>query len=104
MVIAAPAFSNEDLWPKSWSVWLKGIRQTVEMVYDKLENWFGLGRDRNHDLSGFHVRFATKVALHNFLIYLNQSLNRLLWLLQIYWLMMVIHTKRFKKSVFGFPY
>jgi hypothetical protein len=76
MVMAAPAFSKADLWPKSWQLWLKGLRQIVETVYDKLENWFGLGRDRNHDLSGFHVRFAAKVALHNFLIYLNQTLNR----------------------------
>ena len=42
MVIAVPAFSNADLWPKSWFLWLKGLRQMVETVYDKLENWFGL--------------------------------------------------------------
>jgi hypothetical protein len=75
-VIAAPAFSQANLWPKTWQLWLKGLRQMVETVYDKLENWFGLGRDRNHDLSGFHTRFAAKVALHNFLIYLNLTLNR----------------------------
>ncbi len=76
MVLAAPAFSKAELYPKSWQRWLKGLRQVVETVYDKLENWLGLGRDRNHALSGLHVRFAAKVALHNFLIFLNLSSNR----------------------------
>lgn len=76
MVLAAPARLQEDIWPKLWRNWLKSLRQIVETVYDKLENWFGLGRDRNHELSGFHVRFAAKVALHNFLIYLNLKLGR----------------------------
>jgi hypothetical protein len=76
MVIAAPAFSKLNLYPKSWQNWLKSLRQIVETVYDKLENWFGLGRDRNHELSGFHARLAAKVALHNFLISLNLRLGR----------------------------
>lgn len=75
-VIAAPAFTKLALYPKSWQNWLKSLRQIVETVYDKLENWLGLGRDRNHALSGFHARFAAKVALHNFLIFLNLSLDR----------------------------
>jgi len=76
MLIAAPAHKQEDIWPRLWRNWLKSLRQIVETVYDKLENWFGLGRDRNHGLSGFHVRFAAKAALHNFLIYLNLQLAR----------------------------
>ena len=76
MLIAAPARSQDDPWPKPWRYWLKSLRQIVETVYDKLENWFGLGKDRNHALSGFQVRFAAKIALHNFLIYLNQRLGR----------------------------
>jgi hypothetical protein len=76
MLMAAPAREKEDIWPKLWRNWLKSLRQIVETVYDKLENWFGLGRDRNHELSGFHVRFAAKAALHNFLIYLNLQLHR----------------------------
>ena len=75
-VIAAPAHKQEDRWPRRWWLWFKSLRQIVETVYDKLENWLGLGRDRNHELSGFHVRFAAKVTLHNFLIYLNQQLGR----------------------------
>lgn len=76
VLIAAPARQQEDPWPKLWRNWLKSLRQIVESVYDKLENWFGMGRDRNHELSGFQVRFAAKVALHNLLIYLNLQLNR----------------------------
>jgi hypothetical protein len=76
MLTAAPAHKKEDIWPKLWRNWLKSLRQIVETVYDKLENWFGLGRDRNHALSGFNARFAAKAALHNFLIYLNLQTSR----------------------------
>ncbi len=76
MVMAALPPSQLDAWPKSWNRWLKSLRQIVETVYDKLENWFGLGRDRNHELSGFHTRFAAKAALHNLLIFLNLQLGR----------------------------
>lgn len=76
MLCAAPARLKEDIWPRLWRNWLKSLRQIVETVYDKLENWFGLGRDRNHELSGFQVRFAAKAALHNFLIFLNLQLGR----------------------------
>ncbi len=75
-VLAASTRATETLWPPLWRNWLKSLRQIVETVYDKLVNWFGLGRDRNHELSGFHVRLAAKVALHNFLIYLNGQLGR----------------------------
>jgi hypothetical protein len=76
MLTAAPAHKHEDIWPTLWRNWLKSLRQIVETVFDKLENWFGLGRDRNHELAGFHVRFAAKAALHNFLIFLNLQLAR----------------------------
>jgi hypothetical protein len=76
MLIAAPARLKEDIWPKLWRNWLKSLRQIVETVYDKLENWFGLGTHCNHELSGFQVRFASKVALHNFLIFLNLQFGR----------------------------
>jgi len=74
MLIAAPARLKEDIWPRLWRNWLKSLRQIVETVYDKLENWFGLGKDRNHELSGFQLRFAAKVALHNFLVFINLQL------------------------------
>ncbi len=76
MLMAAPMRKQADLWPTAWHNWLKSLRQIVETVCDKLENWFGLGKDRNHELSGFHARFAAKVALHNFLIFLNLQLGR----------------------------
>ena len=75
-VIAAPPRLKQAVWPTSWRNWLKSLRQIAETVYDKLENWFGLGRDRNHELSGFQIRFAAKVALHNFMIYLNMQAGR----------------------------
>lgn len=75
-VISAPPRSQKEKWPASWRKWFSGLRQIVETVYDKLLNWFGLGRDRPHDLSGFHARLAAKVTLHNFMIYLNLQLGR----------------------------
>lgn len=74
-VIAAPP-RYSDVWAKSWRKWFSALRQIVETVYDKLENWLGLGKDRSHALSGFHLRFSAKATLHNFLIYLNLQLGR----------------------------
>lgn len=76
MLISAPSEREQAIWPKSWYKWFKALRQIVETVYDKLENWFGLGRDRNHELSGVQARFAAKVALHNFCIFLNLQFER----------------------------
>jgi hypothetical protein len=53
-----------------------GIRQVVESVYDKLFNIFGLWRERPHDLQGLRARLASRVALHNFCIWLNDQLGR----------------------------
>jgi len=75
-VISAPPRSQKETWAASWRKWFSGLRQIIETVYDKLLNWFGLGKDRPHDLSGFHARLAAKVALHNFMIHLNIRLGR----------------------------
>lgn len=75
-VLAAPAHSQADRQPAAWRRWLTSLRQVVESVADKLENWLGLGQDRNHTLAGVQTRLAAKMALHNFLIYLNGSLGR----------------------------
>lgn len=74
--VVIPPRSRPGPWPKLWRKWLISLRQIVETVYDKLVNWFGLGSDRNHTLSGFQLRFAAKVALHNFLISLNLLAGR----------------------------
>lgn len=74
--VVIPARSRPGTIAKSWRRWLISMRQQVETVYDKLVNWFGLGKDRNHTLSGFQLRLAAKVALHNFLIRLNLDLDR----------------------------
>ena len=56
--------------------WIATIRQVLESVYDKLFNMFGLWRDRPNDLQGLRARLASRVALHNFCIWLNDQLGR----------------------------
>ena len=48
----------------------------METVYEKLAHPCRLDRERPHDLSGFWVRLAAKIALHNFCIWLNEQLGR----------------------------
>jgi hypothetical protein len=75
-VICKPQRKSRKAWPK----WLRrrfaGIRQIVETVYAKLTGWFNLGQHRPHELEGFHVHLAAKMALHNFCIWLNLQLGR----------------------------
>jgi hypothetical protein len=68
--------SRKRSWPKRLRRWVAGIRQIVEVVYDKLLNAFGLHRERPHELSGARARLAARVALHNFCIWLNEHLGR----------------------------
>jgi hypothetical protein len=75
-VICPPKRNSKTPWPQSQRRWLAGVRQVVETVYDKLAHTFRLDRERPHDLSGFRVRLAAKVALHNFCIWLNEQLGR----------------------------
>jgi hypothetical protein len=63
-------------WSKRLRRWLAGIRQIVETAYDKLFNTFGLRRERPHEIRGLRARLATRVALHNFCIRLNDQLGR----------------------------
>jgi hypothetical protein len=63
-------------WPKALRRWRAGVRQIVATVYDKLAHTFRWDRERPHDLSGFRVRLAAQVALHNFCIWLNAQLGR----------------------------
>ncbi len=75
-VITAPHQRSKKTWSKAWRRWLARLRQVVETMYDKLLNTFRLARERPHDLTGFQVRLAAKVALHNFCIWLNVQLGR----------------------------
>jgi hypothetical protein len=68
--------SRKRSWSKRLRRWLAGIRQIVESVYDKLFNAFGLWRERPHDITGLRARLASRVALHNFSIWLNEHLGR----------------------------
>jgi hypothetical protein len=68
--------SRKRSWSKRLRRWLAGIRQIVETVYDKLFNAFGLWRERPHELGGLRARLASRVALHNFCIWLNDQLGR----------------------------
>ncbi len=63
-------------WPKAVRRWLAGKRQIIETVFDKLQNIFGLRRERPHALGGFAARLAARVGLHNFCIWLNRRLGR----------------------------
>ena len=75
-VICPPKLTSKTPWPQSLRRWLAGVRQIVETVYEKLAHPFRLDRERPHDLSGFQVRLAAKLALHNFCICLNENLGR----------------------------
>lgn len=68
--------STKRNWSKRLRRWIASIRQIVETVYDKLFNTFGLWRERPHDLEGLRARLASRVALHNFCIWLNDWLGR----------------------------
>lgn len=76
VVLAPPQRDSHARWPKPTRRWIAGLRQIVETVNDRLLFTFGLERDRPHELSGFRVRLAAKVALHNFCLWLNQQLGR----------------------------
>src|SRR5262245_58645153 len=75
-VLCPPKRNSKTPWPKPLRRWLAGLRQIVETVYDKLQHTFRLDRERPHDLSGFRVRLAAKITLHNFCIWLNEQLGR----------------------------
>ncbi len=75
-IVHPPKRNSRTPWPRRLRRWLAGIRQIVEMVYDKLLNTFGLHRERPHELSGVRARLAARVALHNFCIWLNEQLGR----------------------------
>jgi Transposase DDE domain len=68
--------SKKRSWSKHLRRWVAGIRQIVETVYDKLFNTFGLWRERPHEIQGLRARLASRVALHNFCIWLNDQLGR----------------------------
>jgi hypothetical protein len=76
VVLAPPQRDRGKRWPKRVRRWVAGLRQIVETVNEHLLFAFRLERDRPHELSGFRVRFAAKVALHNFCLWLNQQLGR----------------------------
>jgi hypothetical protein len=65
-----------EVCPKRLRRWVAGIRQVIESVYEKLLNVFGLWEERPHELGGLRARLASRVALHNFCIWLNDQLGR----------------------------
>jgi hypothetical protein len=75
-VVTPPYQSSKQQWPKALRRWFAGLRQMLETVNDKLLNTFRLARERAHNLTGFQVRLAAKVGLHNFCIWFNQHLDR----------------------------
>ena len=75
-LICPPKKNLKLIWPPYWSHRLASIRQIVETANASLHIWFGLERSRPHTLSGFAMRLAAKVALHNFCIWMNRQLGR----------------------------
>lgn len=63
-------------WPKALRRQIARWRQIVETVNERLLSWFRLESERPHALCGFHARLAAKVALHNFVIWINRSFGR----------------------------
>lgn len=74
-VICQPQ-TNAPPWPQPWRAWLHRLRQVIEAVFDKLYNFFRMDKDRPHHLAGVRIRFAAKIALHNFCAWLNGHLGR----------------------------
>lgn len=70
------AQGQKQKWPQRAARSLAQERQIVETVFEKLHNVFGLEHERPHALSGFQMRLAAKVALHNICIVINRSLGR----------------------------
>jgi hypothetical protein len=75
-VICPPQRNSKTPWPRRLRRWLAGVRQMVETVYEKLHHTFRLDRERPHELSGLQARWAAKIALHNFCIWLKEQLGR----------------------------
>jgi hypothetical protein len=75
-VLCPPKRNSRAPWPKRLRRWLAGVRQIVETVYEKPWPTFRLDRERPHDLSGFQVRLAAKIALYNFCMWFNGQLGR----------------------------
>lgn len=75
-VIVPPRRTAHAAWSPPWCRWFAGLRQIVETVYQKLHHLFRLDRERPHHLTGFHMRLAAKVALHNFCLWLNTTTGR----------------------------
>jgi hypothetical protein len=68
--------ANSQPWPKEWQRWLRHFRQIVESTFDKLINFLRLEKNRPHELAGFQVGLAAKLALHNFCMWLNHQAGR----------------------------
>jgi len=74
--LCPPKRHSKTRWPKALRRWRAGGRQIVETVDDKLAPTFRLDRERPHDLRGFWARWAAKMALHNFCLWLHEPLGR----------------------------
>jgi hypothetical protein len=93
--------ARKKAWSKSLRRWVAGIRQILESVDDKLFNTFGLWRERPHNLQGLRARLASRVALHNFCIWLNDQLDRPRLAFADFWGgEITIHTKRLRACAF----
>lgn len=75
-VFAPPQPDSLECWERPLQQQARRHRQIIETVFERLHNWFRLGRDRPRTHSGLHTRVAAKIALHNWLIAWNQAEGR----------------------------
>ena len=75
-VLCPPKRTSRTPWPKQLRRGRAGVRQIGETVYEQLWHTFRLDRERPHDLRGVQVRWAAKMALHNFCMGCNGQLGR----------------------------
>jgi hypothetical protein len=77
VVCAPPAYPGaKHPWPKAARRRVAHLRQSIETVFGKRLRCFGLEYERPHCLEGFLARWAARVGLHNFCIWLNRQLGR----------------------------
>jgi Transposase DDE domain len=75
-VLAPPQPDSAHRWPPTERQAFARLRQPIESIVHRLLDWFRLGRERPHQLTGLRARLAAKCALNNFCILYNLRHDR----------------------------
>ena len=76
VVLAPPQPDSARRWSATERRAFAGLRQPIEAIIQRLLDWFRLGSERPHQLSGLLARLAAKCALNNFCILFNLRRQR----------------------------